>query len=205
MEHSASWEANSYSASQEILQILWNQKVHYQVYNTLLLVPIHSQINPAHAPPSYFFQMHFNIILPSMPRISNWFLSFRQPYQNSVCIHLLSHLCHMLHLPHSTLIILIMPDNEYKSQNCINGYLGMHFDSGTGIPLFLSSLALFWLQGSVVPIQSHLQMALILDFHPPIIYKQFFRHPKTFPMLRANLKISDTFGADINIKRACKS
>jgi hypothetical protein len=49
----------------------------------------------------------------------------------------------MLHPPYSTVIIPIMPDKEYKSQNCINGYLGMHFDSGTGIPLLLSSLALF--------------------------------------------------------------
>ena len=102
------------------------------------------------------------------------------------------------------LIQLIMPDNEYKSQKCITRYLGMHFDSGTGIPLFLSSLALFWLQGSVVPIQPPFQMALILDFHPPITYKQFFRHPKTFPMLKAYLKISDTFRSDINIKRAFK-
>jgi len=80
MEHSASWEANSYSASQEIPQILQNQKVHYHVYNSLLFVPIHSQINPVQVPPSYFFQIHFNIILPSMPRISNWSLSFRCPY-----------------------------------------------------------------------------------------------------------------------------
>jgi hypothetical protein len=48
-------------------------------------------------------------------------------------------------------------------------------------------------------------MALILDFHPPIIYKPFFRHPKIFPLLKAYMKISNTFGKDINIKTACKS
>jgi hypothetical protein len=58
----------------------------------------------------------------------------------------------LAHLIQLYLIIQIIPDNEYKSQNCISGYLGMYFDSGTGIPLLLSSLGLFWSQGSVVPI-----------------------------------------------------
>ena len=31
MEPSASWEANSYSASQEIAHILWNRKVYYRI------------------------------------------------------------------------------------------------------------------------------------------------------------------------------
>jgi hypothetical protein len=44
------------------------------------------QMNPAHTFPSYF-----NIILPSMPRCSKWFLSFRFVFQDFACISLPSH------------------------------------------------------------------------------------------------------------------
>jgi hypothetical protein len=47
-------------------------------------------------------------------------------------------------------------------------------------------------------------MALILDFHPPVIYKEFFRHPKISPMLRAYLESPNTLGIDFNIRKVLK-
>jgi hypothetical protein len=48
-------------------------------------------------PPSNLFQIHFNIILPSMPGASKLF-SLRFPHQNPVCTLPLPHTCYMPYL-----------------------------------------------------------------------------------------------------------
>ena len=75
MEHSPSWEAKRFSASQEIPRILWNLKVHYRIYKCPSPVPILSQLDPFHTPTSYFLKIHLNIILPSSSWSPQWPLS----------------------------------------------------------------------------------------------------------------------------------
>jgi hypothetical protein len=46
MDHSLSWIANSSSASQDILRILQNPKIHYRVHKSQPLVTNMSHLNP---------------------------------------------------------------------------------------------------------------------------------------------------------------
>jgi hypothetical protein len=48
MEQRPSWEANSFSASQQIPRVLWNPEVNYCFHKTPPPVPILSQLNPVH-------------------------------------------------------------------------------------------------------------------------------------------------------------
>jgi len=80
MEKSPFWEANRFSASQEIPRILWNPKVHYRAHKCPPPVPILSQIDPIHT---------IHIPLPEdlsyyYPLIYSWSLSLRFPHHNPV-------------------------------------------------------------------------------------------------------------------------
>ena len=52
MEQSPSWEANQFSASQEIPRILWNLKAYHRIHKYLPPVPILSRLDPVHTPTS---------------------------------------------------------------------------------------------------------------------------------------------------------
>ena len=95
MEQSPSWEANRFSASQEIPRILWNQKVHYRSHKCPPPVPILSQLDPVHNPTSYFLKIHLNIILPSTPGSPKWSPSLKFPHQNPVYASPLPHTHYM--------------------------------------------------------------------------------------------------------------
>jgi hypothetical protein len=102
IEQSSSWEANRFSASQEIPCILWNPKVNYHIHKSPQPVPILSHFDPVHAPTSHFLKIHLNIILPYMPGSSKWSLSPRFPHQNPIYTSILPHICYMSHPSHSS-------------------------------------------------------------------------------------------------------
>jgi hypothetical protein len=55
-ELSPASEATNYAATQEVLKILWNPKVHYRVHNSTPLVPILRHITAVHTNPFYQIQ-----------------------------------------------------------------------------------------------------------------------------------------------------
>ena len=91
MQHSPSWEANRFSASQEIPRIVWNPNVHYRFHKCPPPFPIPSQLNPVCAPISRFLKIHLNIFLPSAPGSPKLSLSLRFPHQIPVYASPLPH------------------------------------------------------------------------------------------------------------------
>ena len=73
MEQNFSWEANEFSASEEIPHFLWNPEVHYHIHKCPPPVPVLSHISPVHNSPSHSWRSI--LILSSLGLPSGVFLS----------------------------------------------------------------------------------------------------------------------------------
>ena len=102
MGQGPSWEANRFSASQEIPHILWKPKVHYHIHKCPPPVPILIQIDPVRALTCYIMKLHLNIILPSTPESTKWSLSLGFPHQKLVYTSPLPHTRYMPRPSHSS-------------------------------------------------------------------------------------------------------
>jgi len=109
MKQSPSWEANQFSATQEIPRILWNPKVHYRIHTCPPPVPTLSQLDPVHAPTSHFPKNHLNFTLPPKPGYSKWSLSLRFPQLNPV--YASPPAPYVLHAPPISFFSIIHPNN----------------------------------------------------------------------------------------------
>jgi hypothetical protein len=107
----------------------------------LFLSPMHCD----HAPPLCLFEIHFNITLLSMSRVSKQYLSYRFCTQNFICISLLC----MLH------VLLIEPSVIWSrsSWTCLSAFLSR-------LLLPHSSLLFFFLEVKTVHHNGH-----CLDHH----------------------------------------
>ena len=104
MEQSPSWEPNRFSASQEISHIFWNPKVHYRIHKCPPTVPIQSQLDPVHKPPSYpsfwrsilILSSHLRLGLPSglfpsgFPTVTLYTTLLSPTYAATFLAHLIS-------------------------------------------------------------------------------------------------------------------
>jgi hypothetical protein len=140
MEKSPSWEANPFSASQEIPRILWNSKFHYRIHNSPPPIPILKHTDPVSDLTSHFLNIHLNIIVPSTPRSSKWSLCLRFLHQIPVYISTLPHTCYVPRPPHSSWFIsrTILSEKYRSFSSSLCSFLHSLITSSLFGPIFSS-------------------------------------------------------------------
>lgn len=120
------WKAKSRSDSQETAS-LWNTKADCRVQRACLwYLPWAKLTHSTHWVP--IFKINFNIFLQSTPRSSGWFLPFRIPYRNIVCI---SHFPCPIHIVLFDFIIVMISGKGLVVNSCVSG-TSRHHEDGTG-------------------------------------------------------------------------
>jgi hypothetical protein len=84
MQHSPSWEANRFAASQEIPCSLWNPKVHYRINKCPPPVPILSKSNPVHDPTAHSPKDPCSYYHPIYARVFQVTSFLQVPQQNRI-------------------------------------------------------------------------------------------------------------------------
>jgi hypothetical protein len=79
MKWSCAWQASTSLPNQEIPHTSGSAKIHYSVHKSLPLLPVLRWVNPVHTIPSYFYKIHFNTSLPTMPESSSGLLPSALP------------------------------------------------------------------------------------------------------------------------------
>jgi hypothetical protein len=104
MEQRPSWEANSFSARQEI-PLFYGARRFITAFTTARHLSLSWASSIQSMAPSHILKIHFNIILPHTPGSPKRSPSLGSPHQNPVCTSLFPRTCHMPRPSHSSRFI----------------------------------------------------------------------------------------------------